>query len=146
MTLPNTTSGNLSPLLSDHLQKGKKKLIKIYQVNIVQYLYECHRVGIVSSFLDNIKPFYCFKYGFNSKPWQNYEEKEQIQELSDINSRFVNDINVKLVDFSEKMNYFISKYKKVCLELPQCKSFNSLLLSRIIQILLQMSQILRTVV
>ena len=54
--------------------------------------------------------------------------------MTDINSSFVNDINAKLTDFSEKFNEFTSKYDKVCSELQQCKSFNSHLLTRIIQL------------
>ena len=55
-----------------------------------------------------------------------------IQELTDINSSFVNDINVKVSDLPETFNEFTSKYDRVCFELKQCKSFNSHLLTRII--------------
>ena len=55
-----------------------------------------------------------------------------IQELTDINSSFVNDINVKVSDLTETFNEFTSKYDRVCFELQQCKSFNSHLLTRII--------------
>ena len=55
-----------------------------------------------------------------------------IQELTDINSSFVNDINVKVSDLPETFNEFTSKYDRVCFELQQCKSFNSHLLNRII--------------
>ena len=55
-----------------------------------------------------------------------------IQELTDINSSFVNDINVKVSDLTETFNEFTSKYDGVCFELQQCKSFNSHLLTRII--------------
>ena len=46
-----------------------------------------------------------------------------IQELADINSSFVNDINAKLTGLSERLNEFASKYDKVYWELQQCKSF-----------------------
>ena len=55
-----------------------------------------------------------------------------IQELTDINSSFVNDVNVKVSDLTETFNEFTSKYDGVCFELQQCKSFNSHLLTRII--------------
>ena len=61
-------------------------------------------------------------------------KEELIQELTDINSSFVNDINAKLTDLSERFNEFTSKYNKVYSELQQCKSFNSHLLTRIIQL------------
>ena len=54
-----------------------------------------------------------------------------IQELTDINSSFVNDINVKVSDLPETFNESTSKYDRVCFELQQCKSFNSHLLTRI---------------
>ena len=66
--------------------------------------------------------------------YENMSKEELIQELTDINSSFVNDINTKLTDLSEKFNDFISKYDKVYSELQQCKSFNSHLLTRIIQL------------
>ena len=40
-------------------------------------------------------------------------KEELIQELPDINSNFVDDINPKLTDFSEKFNEFTSKYDSV---------------------------------
>ena len=58
----------------------------------------------------------------------------KIQELTDINSSFVNDIDAKLTDLSERFNKVTSKYDKVYSELQQCKSFNSHLLARIIQL------------
>ena len=61
-------------------------------------------------------------------------KEELIQKLSDINSSFVNDINAKLTGLLEKFNEFTSKYDKVYSELQQCKSFNSHLLNRIIQL------------
>ena len=61
-------------------------------------------------------------------------KKELIQELTNINSNFVNDINAKLTDLSDRFNEFTSKYDKVYSELQQCKSYNSHLLTRIIQL------------
>ena len=61
-------------------------------------------------------------------------KEELIQELTDINSSFVNDINAKLTDLSERFNEFTSKYDKVYSELQHCKSFSSHLLTRIIQL------------
>ena len=61
-------------------------------------------------------------------------KEELIQELTDINSSFVNDINTKLSNLEEKFNDFLSKYDKVNSELQQCKKFNSHLLKRIIQL------------
>ena len=58
-------------------------------------------------------------------------KEEFIQELTDINSRFVNDINTKLSNLDKKFNGFLSKYNKVDSELQQCKNVNSHL--RIIQ-------------
>ena len=66
--------------------------------------------------------------------YENMSKEELIQELSDINSSFVNDINAKLTGLSEKFNEFTSKYDKVYSELQQCKSFNSHLLNRIIEL------------
>ena len=60
--------------------------------------------------------------------------QEFIQELTNINSSFVNNVNAKVTDLSEKFNEFTSKYDKVYSELQQCKSFNSHLLTRIIQL------------
>ena len=60
-------------------------------------------------------------------------KEELIQELTNINSSFVNDINAKLTDLSDRFNEFTSKYDKVYSELQQCKSCNSHLLTRIIQ-------------
>ena len=53
---------------------------------------------------------------------ENMTKKELIQELTDINSSFVNDINAKLTGLSEKFNEFTSKYDKVYSELEECKS------------------------
>ena len=64
-----------------------------------------------------------------------YMSKENpVQELTDINSSFVNDINTKLSNLEEKFHDFLSKYDKVNSELQQCKKFNSHLLTRIIQL------------
>ena len=49
--------------------------------------------------------------------YENMSKEELIQELTDINSSFVNDINAKLTDLPEKFNEFTSKYYKVCSEL-----------------------------
>ena len=45
--------------------------------------------------------------------YENMSKEELIQELTDINSSFVNDINAKLTDLSERFNEFTSKYDKV---------------------------------
>ena len=66
--------------------------------------------------------------------YEDMSKKELIQELTNINSSFVNDINAKVTDLSEKFNEFTSKYGKVYSELQQCKSFNSHLITRIIQL------------
>ena len=60
-------------------------------------------------------------------------EEELIQELTDINSSFGNDINAKLTDLPERFNEFTLK-SDVYSELQLCKSFNSHLLTRIIQL------------
>ena len=41
--------------------------------------------------------------------YENMSKEEFIQELTDINSSFVSDINVKLTDLSERFNEFTSK-------------------------------------
>ena len=46
-------------------------------------------------------------------------KEELIQELNDINSSFVNDINAKQTDLSERFNKLASKYDKLCSELQQ---------------------------
>ena len=66
--------------------------------------------------------------------YENMSKEELIQELTDIYSSFVNVINVKITDLSERFNKFTSKYDKVFSELQQCKSFNSHLCTRIIQV------------
>ena len=55
--------------------------------------------------------------------YENMSKEELIQELTDINSSFVNDINTKLSNLEEKFNDFLSKYDKVNSELQQCKKF-----------------------
>ena len=71
---------------------------------------------------------------FNRTQYKNMSEEELIQELTNINSSFFNDINAKLTDLSDRFNEFTSKYDKVYFELQQCKSYNSHLLTRIIQL------------
>ena len=66
--------------------------------------------------------------------YENMSKEELIQDLTNINSSFVNDINVKLTDLSDRSNEFTSKYDRVCSELQQFKSYNSRLLTRIIQL------------
>ena len=66
--------------------------------------------------------------------YENVSKEELIQELTNINSSFFNDINAKLTDLSDRFNKFMSKYNKVYSELQECKSYNSHLLTRIIQL------------
>ena len=66
--------------------------------------------------------------------YKNMSKEELIQELTNINSSFVNDINAKLSDLSERINEFTTKSEKVYSELQQCKSYNSHLLTRITQL------------
>ena len=66
--------------------------------------------------------------------YEKTSKEELIQELTDINSSFVNDINMKLSNLEEKFNHFLSKYDNVNSELQRCKKFNSHLLTRIIQL------------
>ena len=66
--------------------------------------------------------------------YENMSKEELIQELTNINSSFVNDINAKLTDLSDRFNEFTSNYDRVYSELQQCKSYNSHLLTRIIQL------------
>ena len=42
----------------------------------------------------------------NRNQYENINNEEVIQELNDINSRFVNDINAKLTELSEKFDEF----------------------------------------
>ena len=64
--------------------------------------------------------------------YENISKEELIQELTNINSSFVNDINAKLTDLSHRFSEFTSKYDKVYSGLQQCKSYNSYLLTKII--------------
>ena len=66
--------------------------------------------------------------------YENRTKEELIQELTDINSSFLNDINMKLSNLEEKFNDFLSKYDNVNSELQQCKKSNSHLLTEIIQL------------
>ena len=54
--------------------------------------------------------------------YKNMSKEELIQELTKINSSFVNDINAKLTDLSDRFDKFMSKHDKVHSELQQCKS------------------------
>ena len=53
--------------------------------------------------------------------YENMSKEEVIQELTVINSNFVNDINTKLSNLEEKCNDLLSKYDNVNSELQQCK-------------------------
>ena len=53
--------------------------------------------------------------------YENMSKEELIQQLTDINSNSVNDINTKLSNLEEKFNDFMSKYDKVNSELQQRK-------------------------
>ena len=55
--------------------------------------------------------------------YENMSKEELIQELTDINSSFISDINTKLSNLEEKFNDFLSKYYSVNSELQQCKKF-----------------------
>ena len=66
--------------------------------------------------------------------YENMSKEELIQELTDINSSFVNNINTKLSNLEENFNEFVSKYDKVNSELQQCKKINSHLLKRVVQL------------
>ena len=66
--------------------------------------------------------------------YENMSKEKLIEELTNIDSSFVNDINAELSDLSDRFNEFTSKYDIVCSELQQCKSFNSHLLTWIIQL------------
>ena len=44
--------------------------------------------------------------------YENMSKEELIQELTNINSSFVNNINAKLTDLSDRLNEFTSKYDK----------------------------------
>ena len=49
--------------------------------------------------------------------YENMAKEELIQELTDINSSFLNDINTELSNLEEKFNDFLSKYDNVNSEL-----------------------------
>ena len=49
--------------------------------------------------------------------YENMSKEELIQELTNVNSSFANDINAKLSDLSDRFNEFTSKYDKVYSEL-----------------------------
>ena len=49
--------------------------------------------------------------------YKNMSKEELIQELTKINSSFVNEINAKLTDLSNRFDKFTSKYDKVYSEL-----------------------------
>ena len=66
--------------------------------------------------------------------YENMSKEELIQELTDINSSFANEIITKLSSLLEKFNEFVLKYDNVNSELKQCKTFNSHLMSRTIQL------------
>ena len=65
--------------------------------------------------------------------YENMSKEELIQEFTDINLSFVNDINMKHQSRG-KVNDFLSKYDKVNSELQQCKKRNPHLLTRVIQL------------
>ena len=54
--------------------------------------------------------------------YENMSKEVLIHELTNINSSFVNAINAKLTDLSDRFNEFTSKYDKVYSVLQQCKS------------------------
>ena len=53
-----------------------------------------------------------FQYGFDSSQYENMSKEGHIQELTNINSSFVNDIDTKLSNLSKKIKKFSSKYEK----------------------------------
>ena len=71
---------------------------------------------------------------FTRSQYENMSNEQLIQELTDINSSFVNDINTKLSNLEEKFHEFVSKYDEVNSELQQCKKINSHLLTKVIQL------------
>ena len=70
----------------------------------------------------------------NRSQYENMSKEELIEELTDINSSFVNDINTNLSNLEEKFNEFVSKYDKVNSELQHCKKINFHLLTRVVQL------------
>ena len=111
-------------------------------LHIILFPYECRRVRIGSSFchfLCIIKPFYCYENSLKIsitvlRDYKNMSKEEMIQEVTDINSSFVNDINTKLTDFSEKFKEFTSKYDTIFSKLHHCKSSNFHRLTMVIQL------------
>ena len=66
--------------------------------------------------------------------YHSMRKEEHIQELTDISSSFVSNINAKSTGLLEKSNEFTTKYDKVYSELQQRKSFTFYLLNGIIQL------------
>ena len=64
--------------------------------------------------------------------YKNMRKEKLNQELNDINSSSVNDVNATLTDLRERFDEFPSKYDQVYSDLRQYKSFISHLLTRII--------------
>ena len=64
--------------------------------------------------------------------YKSMSKEELIHKLTNINSSFVNNINAKLTDLSDRFNELTFKYDKVYSELQQCTSYYSYLLTRII--------------
>ena len=58
------------------------------------------------------KSFFC-RYQVFTKQYENRTKEELIQDLTDIKSSFVNDINVKLTGLLANFNEFTSKYDNV---------------------------------
>ena len=54
--------------------------------------------------------------------YKNMKKEELIHGLTDINYSFVNDINAKLTDLSERFNKFTSKYEKSILSCSNVKA------------------------
>ena len=99
-------------------------------------------VRIVLSFCHfsyNIQRFYCYSYLLKIPvmvltrcQYKNMRKEKLNQELNDINSSSVNDVNATLTDLRERFDEFTSKYDQVYSDLRQYKSFISHLLTRII--------------
>ena len=70
-----------------------------------------------------------------------WAKEELIQELTDINSSFVNDINAKLTGLSEKFNEFTSKNDKVT---RNCSSVKALILIFTTELVNWSAMLLRT--
>ena len=71
---------------------------------------------------------------FTRSQYENMSKEEFIQEITDINSSFVNYINTRLSNLEEKFNDFLSKYYNFNSNLQQCKKSNSHLLTRTIRL------------